>query len=304
MAGILDYTIAKINELLGLVTQYGSCSTAAATAAKTVSASGFKLVTGTSIRVKFNVTNTAASPTLNVNDTGAKPIMYRGAAISAGYLAANRTYTFVYDGTNYELVGDVNTNTDTKVTQAAAITTDGDYPVILAYSTAITAVTNAVKKAASLLFNPGAGILKVGSAQIKTNGYVISTWLQTTADTHSNSKMNKVAVIDGSGWIYHRTIAEVGADIGVTKNWGTFSLSADGWSVATTNGYYTQKITISDMSANYYPNIIPVWSSAENKDAEKEALCMVDEIETAAGCIIAKCTEKPAVDVSFILYGV
>lgn len=92
-------------------TNYGTCSTAAATAAKVVSCTGFALVTGAEITVKFTVTNTAANPTLNVNGTGAKAIYYRGAAISAGYLAANRTYTFRYNGTQYELVGDIDTNT-------------------------------------------------------------------------------------------------------------------------------------------------------------------------------------------------
>jgi len=95
---------------------YGTCSTAAATVAKTVACTGFALVTGSEITVKFTVTNTAANPTLNVNSTGAKAIYYRGVAVSAGNLAANRTYTFRYNGTQYELVGDLNTNTDTKVT--------------------------------------------------------------------------------------------------------------------------------------------------------------------------------------------
>ena len=90
---------------------YGSCSTAAATAAKAVACTGFVLITGSEITVKFTVTNTAANPTLNVNNTGAKAIYYRGAAITAGYLAANRTYTFRYNGTQYDLVGDVDTNT-------------------------------------------------------------------------------------------------------------------------------------------------------------------------------------------------
>ena len=90
---------------------YGSCSTAAGTAAKVVACTGFALVTGSRITVRFTVTNTAASPTLNVNGTGAKAIRYRNAAITAGYLAANRTYDFVYDGTYYQLVGDVDTNT-------------------------------------------------------------------------------------------------------------------------------------------------------------------------------------------------
>ena len=85
--------------------------TAAATAAKTVALSGFALATGARVLVKFTVTNSAANPTLDVNGTGAKPIQYRGAAIAAGTLAANRTYGFVYTGAQYELVGDVDTNT-------------------------------------------------------------------------------------------------------------------------------------------------------------------------------------------------
>ena len=91
--------------------QARTAQTAAATAAKTVACAGYALKTGAEITVKFSITNTAASPTLNVNSTGAKPIYYRGAAIGAGYLAANRTYTFRYNGTQYDLVGDLDTNT-------------------------------------------------------------------------------------------------------------------------------------------------------------------------------------------------
>lgn len=98
------------------IIHYGTCSTAAATTAKTVSCTGFTLVTGAWIAVKFTVTNTGAvgSLTLNVNGTGAKGIKYRNANLgSAGYLAANRVYMFVYDGTYYQLVGDINIDNNT-----------------------------------------------------------------------------------------------------------------------------------------------------------------------------------------------
>lgn len=98
---------------------YGTCSTAAGTAAKVVSIPGFALATGAEVTVRFTVTNTASSPTLNINGTGAKPIQYRNAAIAAGYLAANRTYRFVYDGSSYELVGDVDMNTTYTAATAA-----------------------------------------------------------------------------------------------------------------------------------------------------------------------------------------
>ena len=106
------------------VNHYATCSTAAATAAKVVSLAGFTLVTGAKVTVRFAVTNTAANPTLNVNKTGAKAIQYRNAAITAGALAANRTYEFVYDGSSWELVGDLDSNTTyavfTKATASAA----------------------------------------------------------------------------------------------------------------------------------------------------------------------------------------
>lgn len=94
---------------LNIVKHYGECSTAAGTAGKTVACDGFTLITGAKIAVKFTVTNTAQNPTLSVNNTTAKPIYYHGAAIQAGYLAQNHIYQFIYDGTNYELVGDIDT---------------------------------------------------------------------------------------------------------------------------------------------------------------------------------------------------
>lgn len=55
-----------------------------------------------------------------------------------------------------------NPNTDTKVTQAAAITTAGAYPVLLGKSTATTAVTDTVNKTSTLNYNPSTKVLKTG----------------------------------------------------------------------------------------------------------------------------------------------
>lgn len=83
---------------------YGTCSTAAATAAKAVSVSGFSLYTGVSVAVKFTYANTASSPTLNVSGTGAKPIYAVGAAIASKYWwGAGDMAIFVYDGTRWVL---------------------------------------------------------------------------------------------------------------------------------------------------------------------------------------------------------
>ena len=95
---------------------YGTCSTSASEAAKTVNCQGFALTGGAEITVKFTKGNTAENPTLNVNKTGAKPMYYRGAAIPSSCLAANSTHTFRYNGTNYELVGEISANHGTHVT--------------------------------------------------------------------------------------------------------------------------------------------------------------------------------------------
>ena len=84
---------------------YGTCPTAASTVAKTVSCTGFTLATGSEITVKFTYANTAANPTLNVNSTGAKAIYYNGSAITSELLVAKGTYTFRYNGIQWDLVG-------------------------------------------------------------------------------------------------------------------------------------------------------------------------------------------------------
>ncbi len=89
---------------------YAECSTAAATAAKTATITGFNLVTGARILIKFANTNTASSPTLNISNgtsgTGAAGIRYKGAAPPPYFIESGRVYEFVYDGTYWQMVGD------------------------------------------------------------------------------------------------------------------------------------------------------------------------------------------------------
>ena len=159
----------------GNITHFGTCSTAAGTAAKVVSCSGFMLTTGARIIVQFTVTNSAASPTLNVNSTGAKAIVYRNAAISASYLAANRVYEFVYDGTNYELIGDLDSNSDTKVTQTVT-TTNAEYPLLtMADAAATSTKTNSTRFASAVTLNPSTKKITCGG--ISGTNPTSSTWV-------------------------------------------------------------------------------------------------------------------------------
>lgn len=81
------------------------CASNPTTASKVASLTGFSLTTGSWAVVKFNNTNAAnlASVTLNINNTGAKPIRYRGNVLENQIEAG--LYFVVYDGTNYEMIG-------------------------------------------------------------------------------------------------------------------------------------------------------------------------------------------------------
>ena len=82
---------------------YGTCSTAAATVAKTSSITNYALTTGGYVTIKFE-NDVPASATLNITSKGAKPIWYHGAAITAGIIKAGDYATFVYSGSYYHLV--------------------------------------------------------------------------------------------------------------------------------------------------------------------------------------------------------
>jgi hypothetical protein len=95
---------------------FGRCTTAAGTAAKTVTVSGpFQLVDGAVVFVRFANYNSIASPTLEVNGTGPKPMARYGTTAPGTYSYvswnAGSIQCLVYDGTNerWVLLGWINT---------------------------------------------------------------------------------------------------------------------------------------------------------------------------------------------------
>lgn len=82
---------------------YGTCSTPNSTSEKAVSLSGYNLVNGGYVSVRF--TNTvSANATMNINSRGAKQIYYNNSAIGNNMIPAGCTALFVYDGTRYHLL--------------------------------------------------------------------------------------------------------------------------------------------------------------------------------------------------------
>lgn len=127
---------------------YGTCATAAATAAKVVVCEEFTsedLVAGTVINVKFTYAQTYnGAPTLNVNSTGAKNIKRVGTTNAARYeWLAGEVLQFVYDGSYWMLTdGGIATTTYYGVTKLSSATNST--------STAVAATASAVKAAYDL----------------------------------------------------------------------------------------------------------------------------------------------------------
>lgn len=96
------------------------CTTAAGTAAKAASFSGYALLDESHFMLVISTTNTVKGAiTLNVNSKGAKPIYINGTASSASnYTMPAGTYFVYYDGTNYYV------RTDGKIT--GSITGDAE----------------------------------------------------------------------------------------------------------------------------------------------------------------------------------
>lgn len=150
------------------VNRYGECSTAAAKAAKTVTLTTgtFSLEKGAVVHVKFANANTVANPTLNVNSTGAKAIMRYGTttastSTNSSWYAGN-VVSFIYDGTNWLMLDFSHRGNDNTYTQQKLSSSDGDYPLLWAYSkTSVTTatVTNAVYRTNTVYVHPSTGLI-------------------------------------------------------------------------------------------------------------------------------------------------
>lgn len=184
---------------------YGTCATEANTAAKVATATDFKLVSGTSVSIRFTYTNTAASPTLNVNSLGAKAIYTNGTRFA--YWAAGATVTFVYDGTNF---------------QVASV------PV---YANTAT------------VGNPASGNVYIDndSVDIRNGSTVNSTFTSSLVELGKNSKSSKISMCGGIGTISAETIegSEAGYDRALTMKSGVLDLQGQSASIGTSSAFYT-----------------------------------------------------------------
>ena len=104
VGGLLEDMVSAMQDLDNKADGgYYVCSTSGGTSAKAVSVPGFTLSTRGRLLIKMTYSNTAALPSLNINQTGAKPLYYNGEVANADNTWSDGEVLDVYyDGTNYQ----------------------------------------------------------------------------------------------------------------------------------------------------------------------------------------------------------
>ena len=203
------------------VSRYFTCSTEAATAEKVTMVgdptidSNVTLISGLKITVKFTNANTAANPTLNLtvnNSKGVKPIYWHGAALtSAQYWEAGAVLDFIYDGTNWNLIGVAKDNNTTY--SAATASANG------LMTAAMVTKLNGIEEGANKTTVDGIPIS--GSTNAIQSGWIYTNW-QTKAD--------KATSLSGYGITDAYTKAQTDSAIGNMFGLiGNKKYTASGW---------------------------------------------------------------------------
>ena len=207
---------------------YGVCNSGDFTKAKTVTVdNNFSLVEGARVLVKFAVANRTTSPTLNVNNTGAKPIMRYGDT-AAGTIPTTTSWEdgaiipFTYDGTNWVQDYWYNTtysNADLGQGLAYCYTTSGTELTAGLYNYndsegGIVSVNFTYDVPASATLN----INSQGARQIYYKGEAIPKGLIEGGDTatfiYANVKYHLLSI---DRW--HDDIASLKSDVGKKSDW-------------------------------------------------------------------------------------
>ena len=198
---------------------YAICTTAASTAAKTITMDDFDtLVTGTTIHVKFTNTNTAADPTLAVGSTSALPIIRYGTTApgttEATSWKANSVLSLTYDGT-YWRINDV--GAEQAIADAAA--------------SALTSAISTSESGTKALMAPtysASSTYKVGQLVIYNGQLYVCTTAISTAEAWNSSHW-------GTTTLYAQNHPRK----------GSITMTASSWSGS---GPWTQTVTVSGLA--------------------------------------------------------
>lgn len=229
----------------GTTTWYGTCGTTASTAAKVVTCANFALETGAIVAVLFTTANTAATPTLNVNSTGAKTIYVGSGTVNSTTntlkWSANTLLYFVYDGTYFRYLG--------SQSAASVVPPEGAGTW---YGTSSTAATTAAKTST------------IANFKLRPGAIVNITF--STANTKKDAALTLNVNSTGAKTIYVNNAATSSTN---TLVWSanetlTFVYSGSYWFFLGRNGVARQVTTIS----NSYSEIMSKFDSLGEQDSD------------------------------------
>lgn len=170
--------------------------------ALTAAINNFTLVTGAYVNIKVGEVGTNA--TLNVNSTGAKNIYYNNVQINADMLSENHIYTFIYDGTNWIVLGDI-TGKNILVNTVSGWQTQYTYVaprgMILIYTDRGT-VTETVNNAEVTKTVPG---IKIGDGStpiidLPFVGDDVIAAVRSELNTHINDNIRHITAAERTAW--------------------------------------------------------------------------------------------------------
>ncbi len=205
----VDYPIAS--------SLYGECTTTGTTAAKVVSLANFDaLIEGVQIAIKFTYSNTAASPTLNVNATGAKAIKTSnggipGTTVSTSWRAGS-VVSFVYSGGSWVIV---NSATESIKTLETSIGTE---------TTRATAAEDAINSTITNYCRVKTGTISMAAADWTGDG----PYTQTVTVTGPTVTANSLIELQPDATVFSHMYTVGVAAIFVTNNSGTLTATAIG----------------------------------------------------------------------------
>lgn len=189
--GFQSYASGQYATLTQVKGQFATCSTAAGTQAKAAtivpSDTGWELYTGATITVRFTADNTHATPTLNVNSTGAKSIRdHTGAALTeeAYKWKAGDALAFTYDGTYWRMQ---DTLAQRVTINKTAIEQTANNVLIKATQSDTTA-SQAGQHIIESLINVAPSGVKIAADKVEIDGTAVFKAANAIPDTRSNNQ--------------------------------------------------------------------------------------------------------------------
>lgn len=263
---------------------YGTCATAAGTAEKAVVLADYDIstpLTGMTIHVKFDNTNTASAPTLNINSKGAKTIKAYGTtapgtSTDTGW-KAGEVVSFTYDGTYWQMndyIPNSGSVTSVGVSNGGGLSVSGS-PV-----TSSGTITISHADTSSQASSSNSGRTYIQSVTLDTYGHV--TGLSTATETVTNTD-TKLQVAEATSATQYYPLIGTGTTA-ATRQYDTTGLKYKG-TTGTTSAVGSAALELGNSTAS---------GTAGNKQAQ---LIMYGKNAKKATVTLA----EPSADISLAL---